>query len=102
MGSNYILSLQPTFTQGLILGQLSILLLIVLILKYLFLDSTEYPFETSSYHPRVDSDLLLRNRKIISRSVGEDILEKDAESTEWFNALLQQVSGAHARCCSGG
>jgi hypothetical protein len=96
MGGNYVLSLQPTFTQGLILGQLSILVLLVLILKYLFLDSTEHPFETSSYHPRVDSDLPLRNRKIISREVDDDDVQvKDAESAEWFNMLLQQVRHCH-------
>ncbi|KAJ7293267.1 maintenance of mitochondrial morphology protein 1 [Mycena rebaudengoi] len=87
---NYILSLQPTFTQGLILGQLSILVLLGLILKYLFLDSTEYPFETSSYHPRVDRDLLHRKRNISSHSIDESTDDK-AESAEWFNMLLHQV-----------
>ncbi|KAJ7102236.1 maintenance of mitochondrial morphology protein 1 [Mycena belliarum] len=90
MGSNYVFSLQPTFTQGLILGQLSILVLLVLILKYLFLDSTEYPFETSSYHPRVDNDLLLRKRNSSSHSMPESLDDK-AESAEWFNMLLHQV-----------
>ena len=51
MSGNYLFSLTPTFTQGLVLGQLSILVLLMLILKYLFLDSTKYPFETTSYHP---------------------------------------------------
>ncbi|KAJ7042555.1 maintenance of mitochondrial morphology protein 1 [Mycena alexandri] len=90
MGTNYVFSLQPTFTQGLILGQLSILVLLVLILKYLFLDSTETPFETSSYHPRVDSDLLLRKQRISSHSSAES-LDENAESAEWFNMLLHQV-----------
>ncbi|KAJ6627242.1 hypothetical protein B0H10DRAFT_1780248 [Mycena sp. CBHHK59/15] len=90
MGNNYVFSLQPTFTQGLILGQLSILVLLGLILKYLFLDSTEYPFETSSYHPRVDNDLLLRKQSISSHSIHESIDEK-AESAEWFNMLLHQI-----------
>lgn len=92
MGSNYLLSLQPTFTQGLILGQLSILVLLGLILKYLFLDSTEYPFETSSYHPRLDSDLSLKNRKrIISRDVENSEKDPAAESADWFNMLSHQV-----------
>jgi len=90
MGNNYIFSLQPTFTQGLILGQLSILVLLVLILKYLFLDSTEYPFETSSYHPRVDSNVSLRNRVNASQEIEQEIEQGD-ESAEWFNALLHQV-----------
>ncbi|KAJ7783439.1 maintenance of mitochondrial morphology protein 1 [Mycena maculata] len=89
MGNNYVFSLQPTFTQGLILGQLSILVLLVLILKYLFLDSTEYPFETSSYHPRVDHDLL-RKQNISSYSKAEATEDK-AESAEWFNMLMHQV-----------
>lgn len=90
MGNNYVFSLQPTFTQGLILGQLSVMALLVLILKYLFLDSTERPFETSSYHPRVDSERLLRKQNLSSHSVAKNIDEK-AESAEWFNMLLQQA-----------
>ncbi|KAJ7462699.1 maintenance of mitochondrial morphology protein 1 [Mycena galericulata] len=81
MGNNYVFSLQPTFTQGLILGQLSILVLLVLILKYLFLDSTEYPFETSSYHPL--------KQNISSQSV--ESTYENAESAEWFNMLLHQI-----------
>ncbi|KAJ7655127.1 maintenance of mitochondrial morphology protein 1 [Mycena polygramma] len=86
----YVFSFQPTFTQGLICGQLSILVLLVLILKYLFLDSTEYPFETSSYHPRVDSDRFPRKHNISSQSTADSVDEK-AESAEWFNMLLHQV-----------
>ncbi|KAJ7139811.1 hypothetical protein C8R44DRAFT_605728 [Mycena epipterygia] len=89
MANNYVFSLQPTFTQGLILGQLSILVLLVLILKYLFLDSTEYPFETSSYHPRVDNDLLLRKQNVASHL--SDSIDEKAESAEWFNMLLHQA-----------
>lgn len=87
MGSNYIFSLTPTFTQGLIIGQLSILALVVLILKYLFLDSTQSPFETSSYHPRVDSALSTNGHTVdLQQSLAEG-----SESAEWFHALLQQV-----------
>jgi maintenance of mitochondrial morphology protein 1 len=99
MGSNYVFTLQPTFTQGLILGQLSILVLLVLILKYLFLDSTEFP--TSSYHPRLDSDTSLRNQKHFSQEAAENnILEWGAESTEWFNMILQQVREPFVRIYS--
>jgi len=87
-----MLSLQPTFTQGLILGQLSVLVLLILILKYLFLDSTKSPFETSSYHPRVNSDVLLRNQKVFAPGTEEEILGRDGESMEWFSILLLQVS----------
>ncbi|KAJ7275350.1 hypothetical protein B0H12DRAFT_1086870 [Mycena haematopus] len=90
MGNNYVFSLQPTFTQGFIFGQLSILVLLVLILKYLFLDSTEQRFETSPYHPRVDSERLLRKQNFSSHSVTETVDEK-AESAEWFNMLFHQI-----------
>ncbi|KAK7064487.1 maintenance of mitochondrial morphology protein 1 [Favolaschia claudopus] len=90
MGSNYVFSLQPTFTQGLILGQLSVLVLLVLILKYLFLDSTEQPFETSSYHPRVDNQRLLRKQNISPQSAPESV-DEAPESAEWFNMLVHQI-----------
>lgn len=88
MASNFLFSLEPTFTQGLILGQLSVFLFLSLILKYIFLDSTQTQLETSSYHPRVD----------IIRTSGQDP-HKDQitpcghgqERAEWLNGLLQQV-----------
>jgi maintenance of mitochondrial morphology protein 1 len=92
MGSNYVFSLQPTFTQGLILGQVSILFLLALILKYLFIDSSESPVETSSYHPRLDNESSLRGHHKLSPPSRDTTEEKGAESAEWFNMLLQQVS----------
>lgn len=91
MSTNYVFSLQPTFTQGLILGQLSILLLLVLILKYLFLDSTESPFETSSYHPRVNSDSGRKGRRVSVLDASLDELDGSEESADWFNILIHQV-----------
>lgn len=87
MPNNYVFSLQPTFTQGLILGQLSILVLLGMILKFLFLDSTQHPFESSS----VDTDLLRRKRGLEPRHLPEELLHDNAESVEWFNVLLRQV-----------
>lgn len=95
MGANYVFSLQPTFTQGLILGQLSILALLVFILKYLFLDSTKYPFETTSYHPRFNRDTLMRSQKLHYQATDENELKDEPESSEWLNLLLHQV-----RCLS--
>jgi len=90
MGSNYVFSLQPTFTQGLILGQVSILFLLALILKYLFIVSSESPVESSSYHPRLDSDPSLRSHyKLQSRDSNQ---KEGTESAEWFNMLLHQVA----------
>lgn len=94
MGSNYVFSLQPTFTQGLILGQLSILVLLALILKYLFIDSSESPIETSSYHPRLDNEPPMRSRhKLASHDTDDDdsANETSNESADWFNTILQQV-----------
>nr|GAT49775.1 mitochondrial outer membrane protein [Mycena chlorophos] len=77
---------------GLVIGQLSILVLLGLILKYLFLDSTKNPFEKSSYHPRAESDGHLRNQNLSSYSVPEDLAGDDkVESLEWFSMLLHQV-----------
>ncbi|KAF8640672.1 hypothetical protein AX17_000329 [Amanita inopinata Kibby_2008] len=95
MGGNYIFSLQPTFTQGLILGQLSILILLGLILKYLFLDSTQDPFERSSYHPRVNGDLSLRSQKPQSLPARNEVGGGDVESAEWLNSLLRQVANVY-------
>lgn len=95
MSNNYLFTFRPTFTQGLILGQLSILILVGLVLRYLFLDSTQYPFETSSYHPRVDNDLLVRKRKLDAAQEEEKVAvdqDQDTESAEWFNVLLKQVN----------
>ncbi|KAJ8518828.1 hypothetical protein ONZ45_g4173 [Pleurotus djamor] len=93
MAGNYVFSLQPTFTQGLIFGQLSILVLLILILKYLFLDSSQYPFESSTYHPRVDgNNISLRNRSTASHAKEEDVAPGGTtESSEWLNMLLQQI-----------
>jgi maintenance of morphology protein 1 len=91
MGSHYIFTFQPTFTQGLLLGQFSILILLILILKYLFLDSTKHPFETSSYQPRPENNLTLRNRRHEQQNVVGERHDRHPESTEWLNALLQQV-----------
>ncbi|KAE9410928.1 maintenance of mitochondrial morphology protein 1 [Gymnopus androsaceus JB14] len=91
MGANYVFSLTPTFTQGLILGQLSILALLVFILKYLFLDSTKYPFETTSYHPRFNSNSIMRSQKLNYQATNENELQDEKESSEWLNLLLHQI-----------
>ncbi|KAG7099373.1 ERMES complex subunit mmm1 [Marasmius oreades] len=89
MANNYIFSLQPTFTQGLIIGQFSILVLLYLILKYLFLDSTKHPFETSSYHPKVGSDSPARHQYPLKEP--QLVQGSGHESAEWFALLLHQV-----------
>lgn len=93
MGNNYVFSLQPTFTQGLILGQLSILLLLGLILKYLFIDSSESSVEAFSYHPRLDNKTPVGPDyyRFSSRDSEEEVDSKGSESADWFNIILQQV-----------
>lgn len=94
MGSNYIFSLTPTFTQGLVLGQLSILLLLALILKYLFLESgpasiaQRTVYSTTTFEKERISEL----KPIVS---GDDANRRNGfdhdEPTAWFNLLLQKV-----------
>ncbi|TEB39223.1 maintenance of mitochondrial morphology protein 1 [Coprinellus micaceus] len=88
MSSNYVFSLQPTFTQGLILGQLSVIFLLGAILRYLFFDSSKNPFETTTYHPQFDKNSILRKQNVETLSGAE--LEVP-ESLEWFNVLLRQI-----------
>lgn len=97
MGNAYILSLQPTFTQGLILGQFSILFLVVLILKYLFFDGvSDRSYRTSSYQPKVERDeeedgIALVAERLAMRAGKEKEASSGTESADWLNGLLQQV-----------
>lgn len=90
MGNNYIFTLTPTFTQGLVLGQLSILVLLALVLKYLFFISPESEVETVPFHSLPNPDPL-RNQD----PQGDAGSPKDEglESAHWFNMLARQV------CC---
>ncbi|KAI0048354.1 hypothetical protein FA95DRAFT_1517591 [Auriscalpium vulgare] len=93
MANNYIFSLQPTFTQGLIIGQVSILALLAVILKYLFLDtSPDRLHEQPAYRPRAERDVSAPDTP--SAEV-HDASSKIPESTEWFNILVQQVAEAY-------
>lgn len=92
-----IFSLTPTFTQGLIIGQVSILLLLALILRYLFLEPA-----VSSRPPSLPAlAAAARQRHETSRSTSkEDASEADdpppAETAEWFNVILQNVSALNS------
>ncbi|KZT74721.1 maintenance of mitochondrial morphology protein 1 [Daedalea quercina L-15889] len=97
MGNAYIFSLQPTFTQGLILGQFSILFLLVLILKYLFFDTVaDSAYRASSYQPKVDRDegegtALLAERFAAGLDKGGRAEAGGLESADWLNGVLRQV-----------
>lgn len=97
MANAYIFTLQPTFTQGLLLGQLSILCLLVFILKSLFFDTTDsgQPYKPVSYHPRVvtaeDGDE--SSDSIESIKLPPDVLSRSSQgSMDWLNVILQEVS----------
>ena len=95
MASAYIFTLQPTFTQGLILGQCSILFLLFLVLKYLFFDTDpDRPYRKASYPPKVELDS--SDEESIAARIDLSSLEAtkrdgDSESSEWLNVFLQQV-----------
>ena len=96
-------SLTPTFTQGLVLGQLSILLLLAFILRYLFFDtnppsSAESETETDAAMTNADKP---RDRPGVPgptlHALKDSFIDEfpvDAtrrESLEWFNLLLNGV-----------
>ncbi|KAG1757409.1 hypothetical protein EDB19DRAFT_1657322 [Suillus lakei] len=87
MGNNYLFSLTPTFTQGLVLGQLSILVLLALVLKYLFFIPPESETETVPFHP------LSKSNPSWHQDVEEDDTDSapEKESAHWFNILARQV-----------
>ncbi|KAI0757106.1 maintenance of mitochondrial morphology protein 1 [Daedaleopsis nitida] len=99
MVSAYVFTLQPTFTQGLILGQCSILFLLFLVLKYLFFDTDpDRPYRKASYPPKVEPDS--SDEDVIAARLdfsGLEASKSDAnsESSEWLNVFLQQVLEAY-------
>ncbi|EKM50627.1 uncharacterized protein PHACADRAFT_213526 [Phanerochaete carnosa HHB-10118-sp] len=96
MGPAYIFSLTPTFTQGLVLGQLSILCLLLLVLKYLFLDPVSIqPYKATSYQPRIvreDDDSETRPEAgVRAEADGTAGQSEGMESAGWLNVLLHHV-----------
>ncbi|KAH0838434.1 hypothetical protein J3R83DRAFT_6745 [Lanmaoa asiatica] len=92
MGNNYIFSLTPTFTQGLLLGQLSIFLILVLVLKYLFFLPQSDESETPNFHPFSKPDHPSRTR---SPPPEADTSPQDAESASWLNSIARQVADVY-------
>ena len=95
MGANYIFSLTPTFTQGLVLGQLSILLLLALILKYLFLESSPVPLGHHTVYSATAFEREGASKPRPSVSTEDADLSNGFdhdEHTAWFNLLLQKVT----------
>ncbi|KAH8100634.1 maintenance of mitochondrial morphology protein 1 [Cristinia sonorae] len=96
MGNAYIFTLQPTFTQGLVLGQVSILVLLFFILKYLFFVSGQVDL---SYQPRLvhsgDLGEEEETQSLLSPDSGLGKSAADYESADWLNVVLQQVLNAY-------
>ncbi|KAI0079606.1 maintenance of mitochondrial morphology protein 1 [Panus rudis PR-1116 ss-1] len=98
MGDAYIFTLQPTFTQGLILGQFSILCLLILVLKYLFFDSVSGESHAfSSYQPRAvpSADDMSGKFESDGRHVSHVGEADDLDGTDWLNIVLQEVLQAY-------
>lgn len=95
MGSAYVFTLQPTFTQGLILGQVSILFLVVVVLKYLFFDPvTAQPYKATSYQPRIVTDEEPNDStEYVAKTEPEALSGRSegVESADWLNVLLHHV-----------
>jgi len=89
--SGDMFTFQPTFTQGLILGQCSILALLAVVLKYLFLD-TERSHKVPVY---ADPAPPVLQPSILSAHLGENSAQAESESTQWLNTLLHQVAGVY-------
>jgi maintenance of morphology protein 1 len=87
MTSSLPFAFQPTFTQGLVIGQLSILILFFFVFKYLFLTKDSLD-QSASYRPRSVRDTSSTDRN--KQSV--DLLP---ESAEWLNATLLHVRTQH-------
>jgi hypothetical protein len=90
MANNYVWSFEPTFTQGLVIGQLSIIFLLILVLRHLFFDSRAgRRLDTPTYHPRLERE------EALQASASEKIATSSpdgGESAEWFSLILQNVS----------
>ncbi|KAH7104533.1 hypothetical protein BKA62DRAFT_692548 [Auriculariales sp. MPI-PUGE-AT-0066] len=90
-----LVSLQPTFTQGLIVGQVSVLVLLLVVLRYLFLDTDPaVPYVRS---PLVDEQKSSRHRQLPTDSYDADIVggANEPETAEWLNLILYQIVQAY-------
>jgi maintenance of morphology protein 1 len=84
-----LFSMTPTFTQGLVVGQLSILLLLGVIIRHLFLDSGK----TQPVHTPAPLPVRPQSQESEKAKIDEgDWRTGDAETAEWFNLLLNLVS----------
>ncbi|KDQ08454.1 hypothetical protein BOTBODRAFT_165878 [Botryobasidium botryosum FD-172 SS1] len=91
-----LFSLTPTFTQGLVLGQFSILTLLYFIVRYLFLDTTSQQADSNPSSPTlVPTPLHPQKDRAAAANGGVDICldsaSRSPESAEWLSELAEQV-----------
>lgn len=97
MGNAHVFTLQPTFTQGLILGQFSILVILFFAFKYLFFVSGKDDLQkTLQYQPRLihNGDIAMEDESQAGYTPESGIERNDgqtAESAVWLNLVLQQA-----------
>ena len=88
----------------LLFGQLSILILRSLILKYLFLDSGPTPPHSASAYSTATFEKERVSAQVKSAVEDGDAEperdRQDSETADWFNLLLQQVGSHPATLCS--
>ena len=104
MSTRSLLSLQPTFLQGFVVGQISILLLLALILKYLFFESAPpgsptvlAPLPSPRSQQRDAQSAPLGAEQTSASADGKDAAEPRGariESVEWFNLIIREVRSA--------
>jgi maintenance of mitochondrial morphology protein 1 len=101
MPSTSLWSLQPTFLQGFVVGQISILLLLALILKYLFFESAP-PGSPTVLAPLPAPRFQQRDAQSATPDAEKTLASVDAtdpvdsrvagiESVEWFNLIIREV-----------
>lgn len=107
MPATSLLSLQPTFLQGFVVGQISILLLLALILKYLFFESAPpgsptvlAPLPAPRFQQRDAQSAALDAKPTLPSADAEDSVHsrvEGIESVEWFNLIIREVrsGGSH-------
>ncbi|KAF8314261.1 hypothetical protein DL93DRAFT_2137021 [Clavulina sp. PMI_390] len=91
-----IFSLTPTFTQGFILGQASILALMYLIFRYLFFENTPLQSESDVAADEVTSDAGGGETEADLKHTSDfqfDVTRQ--ESLGWFNLLLDGIAKAY-------
>jgi maintenance of morphology protein 1 len=101
MPATSLLSLQPTFLQGFVVGQISILLLLALILKYLFFESAPpgsptvlAPLLAPRFQQRDAQSAALDAKPSLPSPDAEDSVHSQVEgieSVEWFNLIIREV-----------